>query len=88
MWKNVRLSAVAEKRGTTMGESDRSEKHEKARDSLPEELKTVFDDFVADYKFSATKHHGSPFVSYIVLAEMVRAGWRLAADPLSEKTEG
>lgn len=59
----------------------RSEKHELARNSLPESLRPVFDDFVGDYKFAATKHHGSPFVSYIVLAEMVRAGWRLVAEP-------
>ena len=62
----------------------RSEKHEQARNSLSEELRPVFDDFVADYKFAATKHHGSPFVSYVVLAEMVRAGWRLSAEPTEE----
>lgn len=62
----------------------RSEKHELARNSLPDELKPVFDDFVADYRFAGTKHHGSPFVSYIILAEMVKAGWRLAAEPLKE----
>jgi hypothetical protein len=62
----------------------RSEKHEQARNSLPDELRPIFDDFVADYKFAATKHHGAPFVSYIVLAEMVRAGWRLAAGPLPD----
>ena len=61
-----------------------SDKHEQAKGSLPEELRPVFDDFVTDYKFAATKHHGSPFVSYVVLAEMVRAGWRLTAEP----TEG
>jgi hypothetical protein len=57
-----------------MAES-RSEKHELARSCLPEELRHVFDDFVNDYKFAATKIHGSPFVSYMVLADMVRAGW-------------
>ena len=62
----------------------RTEKHEQARNSLPDELKPVFDDFVADYKFVATKHHGSPFVSYVVLAEMVRLGWRLTAGPLRQ----
>jgi hypothetical protein len=54
----------------------RSEKHEQARSSLPKELCPVFDQFVDDYKFAATIHHGSPFVSYIVLAEMVKGGWR------------
>lgn len=57
----------------------RTEKHEQARNSLPPELVSVFDDFVTDYRFFATKHHGSPFVSYMVLAEMVKAGWRLHA---------
>jgi len=70
-----------------MVEAARSEKHEQARNSLPEELRPVFDDFVTDYKFAATKHHGSPFVSYVVLAEMVRLGWRLAADPLPDEQE-
>ena len=59
----------------------RSEKHEAARNTLPDELKPVFDDFVTDYKFAGIKHHGSPFVSYIILAEMVQMGWRLAAKP-------
>lgn len=67
-----------------MTNENRSEKHELARSSLPDDLKPVFDDFVADYRFAAMKHHGSPFVSYIVLAEMVKAGWRLAADPIKE----
>ncbi len=40
--------------------------------------------FVADYKFSATVHHGRPYVSYVVLADMVRAGWRLSAEPIKE----
>lgn len=63
-----------------MTDTPRTEKHELARNSLPDELKPVFDDFVTDYRFAATKHHGSPFVSYIVLAEMVRLGWRLGAE--------
>lgn len=63
----------------------RTEKHELARRSLPEDLVPVFDDLVADYRFYAMKHHGSRFVSYAVLAEMVKAGWRLAEPPLQEK---
>ena len=54
----------------------RSEKHELSRNSLPDNLKPVFDEIVADYRFSATKHHGSPFVSYVILADLVREGWR------------
>ena len=62
-----------------MREEKRSEKEEQARNSVPDEVKAIFDDFVCDYKFFATKHHGRPYVSYIVLAEMVKAGWRLTA---------
>ena len=62
-------------------EKPRSEKHEQARQSVPDDLKDVFDEFVEDYRFAATKHHGSPFVSYIVLAEMVKMGWRHVEEP-------
>jgi hypothetical protein len=56
----------------------RTEKHESARNSVPEERRPIFDDLVNDYRFFATKHHGSPFISYAVLAELVNAGWHLA----------
>lgn len=67
-----------------MSEVERSAKCEIARSSLPESLRPVFDDFVNDYKFCGTKYHGSPFVSYVILAEMVKMGWRLAADPIPD----
>ena len=51
-------------------EPKRTEKHPAARDSLPDELKHVFDDFVTDYKFYGMKHYGSPFISYIILEEV------------------
>ena len=66
-------------------DTKRTEKHEAARNSLPPDLRPIFDDFVADYKFHGTKRHGSPYVSYIVLADMVRAGWRLAAEPVPDE---
>ncbi len=58
-----------------------SEKQTEARDGLPDELKPIFDDFVAGYKYAATLRHGRPYISYIVLADMVRAGWRSSAEP-------
>jgi hypothetical protein len=58
------------------------EKQIEARDSLPGELKPIFDEFVADYKYAATMRHGRPYISYIVLADMIRAGWRLGAKPV------
>lgn len=68
-----------------MNQEQRSEKHELARNSLPDDLKDIFDEFVRDYRFAATKHHGSPFVSYVVLAEMAKKGWRLAAEPMKDE---
>jgi len=53
-----------------------SEKQIEARNTLPDELKPIFDEFVSDYKYAATLRHGRPYISYIVLADMTRAGWR------------
>jgi len=64
---------------------NQSEKQIKARNSLPEKLKSVFDDFVSDYEYAATLRHGKPYISYIVLADMVKAGWRCTAEPLKDK---
>ena len=52
-----------------------SEKREEARNSLPDELKPVFDDLVADYKHAATLRYGRPYISYTILADLVKAGW-------------
>ena len=57
-------------------EQKRTVKHSEARNSLSPDLVPVFDKLVEDYKFAATMHHGSPFVSYVVLADLVKAGWR------------
>ena len=61
---------------------ERSEKHELARNMLPTELRPIFDEFVQDYRFAGTVHHGAPFISYVILAEMVKAGWRPSGEPI------
>ena len=53
-----------------------SEKYKEARSSLTEDLMSIYDEFVADYRYAATRRHGRPYISYIVLADMVKAGWR------------
>jgi hypothetical protein len=63
-------------------EQQQSEKQLEARNTLPDTLKPIFDEFVSDYIYAATLRHGRPYVSYIVLADMVRAGWRLSAKPV------
>lgn len=60
----------------------RSKKHETARDALPRELVSAFDEMVGDYQHAANMCHNVPFVSYVVLAEMVRLGWRCSAKPV------
>jgi len=62
-----------------MEEQNRSVKYDHARRSLPIDLRPIFDEFVTDYKVAGIKHYGRPFVSYEILAEMVRIGWRPSA---------
>lgn len=69
-----------------------SEKHVQAREALPEDVRSIFDALVEEYRFLANVHHRSPFVSYLVLADLVRNGWRppkgSETQPLAEPEEG
>ena len=69
-----------------MNDNPRSQKHEEARNTLPDDLKPIFDELVEDYKFATIKRYGTGYVAYIVLADLVRVGWRHVADPLSNET--
>lgn len=51
-------------------------KCQEAEASLPEELRPIFRELVLDYLIEAFRATGSGYVSYRVLAELVRAGWR------------
>src|SRR5690349_20838224 len=64
-----------------------SSKHAEARDALDERLHPVFDALVQDYQFYASIHYASRFVSYLILADLVRAGWRLVAPSESREQE-
>lgn len=66
-------------------ETHRRKTRREARNSLPDDLKPVFDEFIADYRYAATVRHGKPYISYIVAADIVRAGWRRTAEPITEK---
>jgi hypothetical protein len=48
----------------------------KARESLPEELRETYDQLVEQYGFYALKHYGRRWVAYLVIAELVKDGWR------------
>ena len=58
-----------------------SEKQEEVRRTLPEDLVPIFDALVEEYRFFAVIHHRAPFVSYVVLADLVRSGWRPSGEP-------
>ena len=53
-----------------------SAKYQEARDLLPDNLKQDFDLLVADYKYHAWRRHGAPFVSFLILADLIMSGWR------------
>lgn len=46
------------------------------RESLPVDLRPAFDALVESYRFHAFVIYEKPFVSYRVLAALVRDGWR------------
>ena len=62
-----------------------SEKYLKAKASLPENLKPVFDELVNQYAFHTTRLFGRGYVAYEVLASLIRDGWRPSAESLEEK---
>ena len=53
-----------------------SPKFLKARESLPEELRPIYEQMVDQYSFYALKHYGRAWVAYMVIAELVKDGWR------------
>jgi len=63
-----------------MEEEKRSQKHIEAREALPPDLHRPFDELVADYKFAGLQHYNQPFVSYLILADLVREGWRCTVE--------
>lgn len=54
---------------------EKSEKYQKALESLPENLRPIFRQMVEEYAFQTHVKYGKGYVAYEVLAEMVRAGW-------------
>ena len=46
------------------------------RDKLPRDLQDDFEDLVRFYRYYAQLHHQQPFVSYKVLADLIREGWK------------
>ncbi len=65
-----------------------SEAFLRERARLPVELREEFDSLVQWYRFLALKHYQRPFVSYVVLADLVREGWRLVGSGEERPDQG
>ena len=61
--------------------SKKSEKFLQARDTLSDDLKPIYDDFVEQYAFHTERLFGRGYVAYEVLAALVCDGWRPSAEP-------
>jgi hypothetical protein len=57
-----------------------SPKYLEARESLPEDLRPVYDRLVDEYSFHTEVSYGRGYVAYRVLAALVRDGWRPPPD--------
>lgn len=60
-----------------------SPKYQEARNSLPEELRIIYDELVADYASRTFEIFRRGYVAYRVLAQLVKDGWR----PLAREQE-
>jgi hypothetical protein len=58
-----------------MDTNQQSDKRANARNTLPDDLKPVFDELVEDYKFATINRFGRGYAAYMVLADLVRVGW-------------
>jgi len=56
-----------------------SPKYQEARDGLPEELRPIYDELVADYASFTFKAYGAGYVAYKVIAALGLEGWRPSA---------
>jgi hypothetical protein len=56
-------------------------KKEEALKELQDDLKPIFERLVAEYQFHCMERYGRPFVSYAVLADLVKDGWRPTHKP-------
>jgi len=61
-----------------------SEKFKNARADLPENVRPIYDELVAQYAFHTARLFGRGYVAYEVLASLVRDGWRPGVEALAE----
>jgi hypothetical protein len=54
-----------------------SPKFLEARESLPPELRPIYDRLVDEYAYYTALHYGQGYVAYRVIASLVKSGWRV-----------
>ena len=55
---------------------------------LPEQLRSIYRQFVEEYAFHTNVRYGRGYVAYEVLADLVQAGWRPSVGLQRELKEG
>lgn len=65
-----------------------SEKQKAAEDSLPADLIPVFRKLFEEYRFVARVHFRSGYISYVLLAELIKGGWRPSAEAIDGLLKG
>jgi hypothetical protein len=60
-------------------------KKQEAMESLPDVLLPIYEQLIEDYRFSCITRYGRSFVSYVILADLIKLGWRPSADPIDDK---
>jgi len=63
-------------------------KHKEARESLPPELRSAFDDLVEDYRHFSMVRLGRSYLSFAIIADLVRQGWRYSGPRQAREAEG
>ena len=60
-----------------------SEKYTSELQTLPTALRGEFEELVRIYRYLAAVNHKNPFVSYKVLAGLIRDGWRRVGEAVN-----
>ena len=59
-----------------MNFNKKSEKYLSTKESIPKQLHPIYDQLVEEYIFHTETRYGRGYVAYIVLADLVRDGWK------------
>lgn len=65
-----------------------SVKMEEELNALPEDLKPVYKRIVLESQYHCVVRHGHPLVSYAVLSDLIKGGWRPTREPFLKKRSG